>query len=200
MTLDPPGLTRGALLARGALATAAAGGVAVVGPWVERAVAQASQGDADIVEFALVLEELEAAYYREALRRVPDLSAEVRRVTETIAKHETEHAAALRDVLDTVGGRILELPRFEFGGAYADQRAFLRLAETLEETGVAAYNGAAPLITDRKLLETAGGIVQIEGRHAAAIRQLRGRDPAPRAFDGALSASAVRRRVRPFLR
>ena len=192
-------LTRGALFARGAVATAAAGGVAAVGPWVARAVAQASQGDADIVEFALLLEELEAAFYREGLREVSDLSARTRGVAETIARNEAEHAAALRDVLANLGGRADRLPRFRFGRAFASERAFLRAAQALEETGVAAYNGAAPRIESPELLATAGGIVQVEGRHAAAIRLLRGEEPAPKAFDGALEAATVRRRVARFL-
>ena len=196
---DAGGITRGALLARGALATAAAGGVSAVGPWVARAVAQASQGDADIVQFALLLEELEAAYYRRALREVPGLSAEARRVAETLAENETEHAAALRDVLATMGGRAGKLPTFRFGAAYASEQTFLRVEQTLEETGVAAYNGAAPRLESAEVLRTAGGIVQVEGRHAAAIRQLRGQEPAPRAFDTALGVPAVRRRIARFL-
>jgi rubrerythrin len=191
-------MTRAALLARGTLAVGMTAGAAAAGPWVAAALAQASRGDADILAYALLLEQLEARYYRDGLRRL-DLSPSVRAVVEELAANEAEHAAALRDTLSNIGGRAAPPPRLDFGGAYRSERAFLRLAETLEETGVAAYNGAAPLLTSKDILRTAGGIVQVEGRHAAAIRALRGRVEAPRAFDGALGMPAVERRIAPFL-
>jgi rubrerythrin len=80
------------------------------------------------------------------------------------------------------------------------QDAMLALAIRLEETGVGAYNGAAPLIESADLLVAAGSIVQVEARHAAALRELAGRDPAPAAFDRALSQSQVRKAVNPFVR
>jgi hypothetical protein len=49
-----------------------------------------------------------------------------------------------------------------------------------EDTGVSAYNGAAPAIKSKDLLATAGAIVQVEARHAAAIRLQNSAPPAPR--------------------
>jgi Ferritin-like domain len=69
----------------------------------------------------------------------------------------------------------------------------------LEETGISAYNGAAPAITSTDLLQAAGGIVQVEARHAGALRMLAGQDPAPFAFDQALPPEQVTQRVKPFL-
>jgi len=192
------GMTRAELLARGTLAVGLAAGAAAAGPWVSTALAQSSRGDADILAYALLLEQLEARYYRDGLREV-DLSPAARAVVEELAANESEHVATLGDTLTVLGGRAAPPPRFDFGAAYGSERAFLRLAETLEETGVAAYNGAAPLLSSREILRTAGGIVQVEGRHAAAIRALRGRVAAPRAFDGALDRPAVERRIAPFL-
>ena len=46
----------------------------------------------------------------------------------------------------------------------------------LEDTGVAAYNGAGRYITNSAYLVIAGQIVSVEARHAAAIRSIRGND------------------------
>ena len=198
MTGGRAGLTRAELLVRGTLAVGLAAGAAAAGPWASAALAQASRGDADILAYALLLEQLEERYYRDALREV-DLSSEVRAVVEELASNEAEHAAALADTLSVIGGRAKRAPEFDFGGAYRSERAFLALAETLEETGVAAYNGAAPLLQSKDILRFAGGIVQVEGRHAAAIRALRGRVVAPRAFDRALERPEVERRIAPLV-
>ena len=55
----------------------------------------------------------------------------------------------------------------DFGDAFASEKAFLKLAQTLEDTGVSAYNGAGPMIKRAEVLGAAGSIVQIEARHAA---------------------------------
>ena len=63
------------------------------------------------------------------------------------------------------------------------QESFLDAATLLENTGVAAYNGQAANLT-KKSLAAAAAIVSVEGRHAAWISSLAGRDPAPRAAIG----------------
>ena len=66
-------------------------------------------------------------------------------------------------------------------------KEFLNLAQTFEDTGVSAYNGAAPQIKSKEVLGAAGSIVQVEARHAAAIRLQNGEEPAPEAFDPSLA-------------
>ena len=75
------------------------------------------------------------------------------------------------------------------GMAFADEKSFLKTAQTFEDLGVSAYNGAAPAIESKEVLAAAGGIVQVEARHAAAIRSLRGVD---------VSRRRVRRGARPM--
>jgi len=65
---------------------------------------------------------------------------------------------------------------------------------------VSAYNGAAPMIKSKDVLAAAGTIVQIEARHAAAIRLAAGEDPSPEAFDQALEMQAVLDAVKPFIK
>ena len=88
-------------------------------------------------------------------------------------------------------------PKFDF--SYSDTASFLKLAQTFEDTGVSAYNGAGPAIKSKEVLGAAGSIVQVEARHAAAIRLQNMQEPAPDAFDPALDEAQVLKAVEPFI-
>ena len=62
-----------------------------------------------------------------------------------------------------------QAPKVDFGDAFDSADKLIPLAITFEDTGVSAYNGAAPEIESKDLLATAGGIVQVEARHAGAV-------------------------------
>ena len=67
------------------------------------------------------------------------------------------------------------LPTLEFqypNVNFNDRNSVLATAKALEDTGVAAYNGAGKYITTPDYLVIAGKIVSVEARHAAAIRNL----------------------------
>ena len=105
---------------------------------------------------------------------------------------------ALTQTITDLGGTPAELPTFTF--PLEDEASFLELAQTLEDTGVSAYNGAGPLIESKDVLAAAGSIVQVEARHAAAIRVARDEAPAPTAFDETLDMQAVLDAVQPFIK
>lgn len=189
-------LSRGALIVRGALGAAALYGAVAAGPLVRRAFAQMGGGDVEILNFALTLEHLESAFYERALAEV-DLGRETREFAQTILDDENEHVAALAKAIESLGGKAVAAPTAEF--PLSDEAAFLKLAQTLEDTGVSAYDGAAPAIESKELLATAGSIVQVEARHAARVRLARNAPPAPNAFDPALSQRQVLKAVQPFV-
>ena len=108
----------------------------------------------------------------------------------------TSKGAAGR-LLELLGGKPVAAPRVTF--PFSDEAAFLELAQTLEDTGVSAYNGAGRSLKSSELLATAGSIVQVEARHAARVRLARNAPPAPSAFDPALDEPAVTKAVQPFL-
>jgi hypothetical protein len=194
------GLSRGAFLTRGALATGALLGGSAVGPFVRRALAQEGGGDVDVLNFALTLEYLEATFYGRAIGKGRNLSSDTRRLVREIHANETAHVEALRSTIKQLGGRAVEAPKVGFGDVFTNERTFLQLAQTLEDTGVSAYNGAAPQIRSTEVLAAAGSIVQVEARHAALIRLMRDETPAPAAFDPALDKQNVLDAVTPFIR
>ena len=191
--------SRSALLVRGALAAGALYGATAVTPLIRKAFAQGSMGDIDILNFALTLEYLEAAFYEEAAG-VKGLTSEVAGYVKTFGDEEQEHVDALTATIRDLGGMPVEAPGVDFGDAFSSADKFIALAITLEDTGVSAYNGAAPMIESKDLLATAGGIVQVEARHAAAIRYAAGEDPAPEAFDPTLTEDEVLAAVQPFVK
>jgi hypothetical protein len=198
--IDVQGINRQSFIMRGAVAAGAVYGLGAVGPFVRQAIAQENGGDVDILNFALTLEYLEAAFYTQALKQVGDLRGDVKSLATEIRDNENEHVAALEMTIKDLGGRPVKAPGVDFGYAFANQKAFLELAQTFEDTGVSAYNGAAPAIKSTDVLAAAGSIVQIEARHAAAIRLLRGRPISDGGFDKSLEMQAVLDAVQPFVK
>ncbi len=107
---------------------------------------------------------------------------------------------ALISTIEDLGGKPVKAPGVDFGDALSNQEAFLKLAQTFEDTGVSAYNGAAPMIQSPDVLAAAGSIVQVEARHAAAIRSLNGQPISDSGFDKALEMQAVLDAVKPFVK
>jgi rubrerythrin len=178
--IEVAGMTRGSFILRGALAAGAVYGAGAVTPFVERALAQTSAGDIAILQFALTLESLESAFYAAALK-TPKLTAASKKLATEFSAHEKAHADALTTTIQTLNAKPGPAPAGKF--AVRDDATFLKVGIALEEAGVSAYNGAAPRIISPDLLATAGAIVQVEARHAAALRETAGQDPSPAAFD-----------------
>ena len=174
---------------RAALGGAAIGGGALLGGW---AAPQASLGkpsraqDVRILSFLLVLEQAQSAFYDAALRSRA-LSGELLRFAQVVAPQEHDHVALLRRRL---GGSARPAPRFDFRDATSSPARFRRAAIDLEEATAAAYIGQGASLT-RDLVAEAAGIVAVEARHAAWIRDLAGALPAPRPADHARSPGDV---------
>jgi rubrerythrin len=197
--IEVENLNRSTFLMRGVLAAGALYGAASVTPLVRKAFAQDSMGDIDILNYALTLEYLEAAFY-EGAAKTPGLSKEVAGYVKTFGEEEAEHVDALTTTIKDLGGTPVEAPDVDFGDAFTSAAKLIPLAITFEDTGVSAYNGAAPEIQSKDLLATAGGIVQVEARHAATIRFAAGEDPAPDAFDPVLTEDEVLKAVQPYVK
>lgn len=136
-------------------------------------------GDVGILNYALALEQLEAAFY-EAVRAggyYAGASSEEQQIIDDLYNHEVIHRDFLRAaILEAVGGDESQvLPELEFNldaVNLSDRTSVLETAMALEDTGVGAYNGAGDRLQNADYLTIAGKIVSVEARHASAIRSL----------------------------
>lgn len=153
------------------------------------AFAEDSSSAVDILNLALVLEQLEYEYYEQGLNSGGLIPGDVRPVFEQIRKHEDAHVEFLKVVIDSLGGQTINLgpENFDFtaGGAFptvfSDYAIFLTLSQAFEDTGVRAYKGQATNIqalgnnaTIMQVLTSALSIHGVEARHASMVRRLRG--------------------------
>jgi len=198
-TIDIKGTTREAFLIRATLAAGATYGALSATPYITKALAQDGGGDVDILNFALTLEYLEAEFYTRAVAQVKGLSGDEMKLAKELRDNEAEHVDALAATVKKLGGTPVKKPSLDFGAAFANRTSFLKTANTLEDAGVSAYNGAGPLIKSVDVLAAAGSIVQIEARHAALIRLIRSKPPAPLAFDKPATMDAILAKIKPFI-
>ncbi len=149
------------------------------------------RSDVAILNFALTLEYLEAAFYAEAVAK-GKFSGETGQFAQVVASHEAAHVAFLKKAL---GAKAVKKPNFDFKGTTTDKAKFEATAQTLEDTGVAAYLGQVGNIKAKAILKAAGSILPVEARHAAWIRDIRGHGssplPAPAAFQGAKTKAQI---------
>jgi hypothetical protein len=135
-------------------------------------------GDAGILNYAYALEQLEAAFYAQVkmgsyYTGLPAGSAE-KQIFDDLALHEAIHRDFLKAALQTNSITPLKDLTPNFGSInFSDRTSVLNAAQTFEDTGVAAYNGAGRFLTSNANLALAGKIVSVEARHAALIRDLR---------------------------
>ena len=170
----------------------AGGGLVAGAVPIGLAVAQGtSKRDIEILNFALTLEYLEAAFYAEANEK-GNLTGIARTFSQVVGQHEAEHVTTLQNVL---GSKATKRPSFDFKGTTNSEKTFLKTARTLEDTGVAAYQGQATRINSTEVLASAGAILAVEARHAAWVRDILGGGkepgPAPEAFSTPKSMKAI---------
>jgi hypothetical protein len=194
--LDRDGAIRDALDAVGTRASflgkAFIGSAALLGALAAPVrVSHAATSDTAILNYALTLEYLQAAFYTET-ERIGAVRSELARVPRQLGAVERAHVAALQGVL---GRASLKRPSFDFRGTTEDQEAFLKTAVAFEDLGAAAYKGQATRVESPALLAAAVAIHSVEARHAAWMRYLAGFTPAGRAFDEGKSEGEVRRIV-----
>ena len=192
------GVTRGGALRRAMLGGGALiGGASLLSGMSGTALAatEKATSDVDILNFALTLEYLEAAFYAEAVSG-GKLSGEAMKFAMVVAKDEAAHVAFLKGAL---GSKAVAKPKFDFKGTTMKSATVLKTAMVLEDTGVSAYAGAAPMIANKKTLAAALSVHSVEARHAAWVRDILGHGsnplPAPAPFDPALTKAQVLKAV-----
>ncbi len=158
--------------------------------------------DLDVLNYALTLEHLEYAFYRDGIGNFTFGNDPFGQSIDTnlaaIRDHEGAHVTALTDAITAMGGTPVAEATYDFGYG-TDPVAFLATAAALENTGVSAYDGAGQFIQTPDLLPVAGGIVAVEARHAAYLNLITGAEPFPNAFEVALTPAEVLEIATPFI-
>ena len=156
--------------------------------------------DVEVLNYALTLEHLEAAFYQ--LAGDYDLGSDpygnsINEYVTVIGEHETAHVDTLTSVITDLGGEPVAAATYDFG--VTDAASFLATAATLENVGVAAYDGAGQFIQNADLLTAAGTIVAVEARHAAYLNVVIGENPFPATFETPMTPDEVLEAAGPFI-
>jgi Ferritin-like domain len=160
--LKKAGLAGGAVMGGGALLTAltpAAASAAGTG----RPPASFGKGDIGILNYALTLEYLEAAFYNEATKNKVASGAQESAFLKAVTADENAHVAFLKKAL---GSKATKAPKVDFGDATSKAK-WLPTSMVLENTGVKAYGGQALNIKSPAYISAALSIWAVEARHAS---------------------------------
>jgi hypothetical protein len=169
--------------------------------------------DIDILNYALTLEHLEAAYYNDFLDTHSESEVERSEVANYFARptlqystyqqiqdvrdHEEAHVEKLTNTIEKLGGNPVEPAKYEF--PYDGIEEFVALSDRIEAVGVSAYAGVAPMIDDTEVLEAALSIHSVEANHQTYFQLLHLQRPAPDAFNSARSMEQVLPIVKQFM-
>lgn len=149
-------------------------------PGIKDGVFDLGGNDLGVLTYAYALEQLEADFYTKVVNAngfTTNFTAEDQQVLTDLYYHEVIHReffkAALSGALPNPKRQLLPDLAFNYGSLdFSSRNQVLATAKALEDTGVAAYNGAGRLISNPDYLLLAGKIVSVEARHASAIRSL----------------------------
>jgi hypothetical protein len=182
--------------------------------------AQTFTSDVDILNYALRLERLEAAFYTVGLQKFAAAdfaaSAFAKNLTaaqvanaytyfQAIQMHEVSHVNQISAAIMGMGGTLAPPDCYGFQPYGNDNKTFLNadsfigVAMVLENTGVTAYDGAINLIQSASLRTTAATIATVEARHASYLNFLNGVIPFPAAYDTPATATSILTAAASFL-
>jgi Ferritin-like domain len=184
--------SRARLLRAAAGGAAALAGGAAIGAHRDDGDARASDStDRAILGIFLLLEQVQAAFYKQAVESA-HLTGDLLRYATTTAGQENAHVAFLTDRL---GKGAREAPATDFGEAVSSPDRFRDTAIELEEAVIAVYIGQGGNLSTG-LLRDIATLTSVEARQVAWVRDLAGVSPAPRAADPARQATDVTAELR----
>lgn len=187
--LKKAGLAGGAALSGGTLLGLLAPAARAQTAGAGRPPASFGAGDIGILNYALTLEYLEAAFYNEAHRKGAVRSPEAKRFLKVVRDDENAHVAFL---VKALGKDAVKKPKFDFQGTTSSEKKFLATAEVLENTGVGAYAGQGLNIAEPAYVAAALSILTTEARHSGALAIINGTKITPDGnFDKPLTADEV---------
>lgn len=116
------------------------------------------KGDVGILNYALTLEYLEAAFYADVIEAGLFKGSDLATI-EKFGETENEHVEALTATVKSAGGKPAPKPKTEF--PLNNAKEVLELAGTVEDLGAAAYLGQAPM-SNEKLLHLELAAVEVD--------------------------------------
>lgn len=193
--LKKAGLAGGAVMGGGALLTALTPAAAMAAG-KGRPPKSFGKGDIGILNFALTLEYLEAAFYNEVTKNKVASGAQESAFLKRTTADENAHVAFLKKAL---GSKATKAPRVEFGDATGRSK-WLPTSMVLENTGVKAYGGQVLNIAKPAYVAAAASILTVEARHASVAGLLvkptvKNISPDGGAFDEAATAAEILKAV-----
>jgi Ferritin-like domain len=196
-------LTGGVRLTAGGALALTAVGTPAVGRLAALAAAQDFKDDLEVLNYALTLEHLEYAFYRDGVGKF-DLGEDpfgnaITTYAMAIRDHEGVHVKTLTGAVTNLGGTPVEEATYDFGYD-SDPKKFLATAQALENTGVMAYDGAIQYLTSADLVTAAAAIAAVEARHASYLNLVNGQMPFPAGFEQAKSKAEILEVAGPFIK
>lgn len=190
------GITGAGVIGASMLGSTIIGGALKAGAQQSNATTATSSAvtDADILNFALNLEYLEAEFYTRAVTGKTLVEAgvitsgdesgptqggnavnfgsspQIKMIAQQLMNDEQSHVKFLRSAL---GSGAVKKPTINLdatGAGFGSYQQFLELSRDLEDTGVSAYGGAAPMIKNTTYLAAAARIALTEAEHSGLIR------------------------------
>lgn len=153
---------------------------------------------------ALTLEWLEASFYQQGFAKFSDdqfvalgLNQAQLADLKSIGSSEEAHVGLLQSAIAQAGVQPVQPCTYNFG--FTDAAGMVATAAVLENVGVSAYLGAAPLVSDGKILSTAASILTVEARHQSFIRAASGLAVSPSPLDTPLGPKAIFSLAAPFI-
>lgn len=151
--------------------------------------AAAATADDALLNLALALEHLQAAFYSEA-ERLGALAHRGAQAAEDMGAVERAHVAALTAALGTAAQAP---PLFAFGGATSDDRLFARTAVAIEDLSAAVQLALLPRLGSPERRALLASLHTVDAGHAAYLRLAAGHAPVTAALDDPVNpAEAVR--------
>jgi rubrerythrin len=158
---------------------------------------QFGKGDIGILNYALTLEYLEAAFYKDVVKSGLFKGEELA-VLKKFGSEEQQHVEALSGTVKKLGGKPAPMPKAEF--PLKSAKSVAELAGTVENLGAAAYLGQAGNIKSPEVLAAALSIHSVEARHAATLNTLLKLSITPDgAFGKPADVATVLKSVEPFI-
>jgi rubrerythrin len=193
--LKKAGLGGAAVMGSGALLAALTPAGAMAAKGKGRPPAKFGKGDIGILNYALTLEYLEAAFYNEATKNRVAKGAQESAFLKRVTSDENAHVAFLKKAL---GKKAVAAPKVDFGDATSKAK-WIPTSFVLENTGVHAYSGQVLNLSNPAYVAAAASIVTVEARHASVAGLLMKptqKDISPEgAFDTPLTAAQILKAV-----